>query len=48
MLPVLVVNLSDLFVLVLVKSFSYIPHASFTDELYTLDGTFSEKFLLHS
>ena len=48
MLLVLVMNLSDLFMLVLVRSFSYIPHASFTDELYTVDGTFSEKSLLHS
>ena len=42
MLLVLVRNLSDLFVLVLVRSFSYIPLASFTDELYTPDTTFSE------
>ena len=45
---VLVRNLSDPFMLVLVKSFSYIPLASFTDELYTSDATFSEEFLLHS
>ena len=48
MLLVLVRNLSDLFVLVLVRSFSYIPLARFTDELYTPDATFSEEFLLHS
>ena len=41
-------NLSDLFNLVLVRSFSYIPLASFTDELYTPDATYSEEFLLHS
>ena len=45
---VLVRNLSDLFMLALVRSFSYIPLASFTDELYTPDATFSEEFLLHS
>ena len=45
---ILVRNLSDLFVLVLVSSFSYIPLASFIDELYTPDATFSEEFLLHS
>ena len=44
----LVRNLSDLLVLVLVRSFSYIHFASFTDELYTPDATFSEEFLLHS
>ena len=38
---VLVRNLSDLFMLGLVRSFSYIPFACFTDELYTLDATFS-------
>ena len=43
---VLVRNLSDLFMLVFVMSFSYIPLASFTDELYTPDATFSEEFLL--
>ena len=32
---VLVRNLSDLFMLVLVRTFSYIPLANFTDELYT-------------
>ena len=42
MLLVLVRNLSDLFVLVLVRSFSYIPLASFINELYTPDTTFSE------
>ena len=41
-------NLSDLFMLVLVGGFSYIPLASFTDELHTHDATFSEEFLLHS
>ena len=45
---VLVRNLSDLFMLVLVRGFAYIPLASFTDELYTPDATFSEEFLLHS
>ena len=30
------------------KFSSYIPLASFTDELYTPDVTFSEEFLLHS
>ena len=45
---VLVRNLSDLFILVLVRSFSYIPLASFAVELYTSDATFSEEFLLHS
>ena len=45
---VLVRNLSDLFMLVLVRSSSDIPLASFTDELYTPDATFSEEFLLHS
>ena len=48
MLLVSVRNLSDLFMLVLVRSFSYIPLASFTDELYTPDAAFSEEFLLHS
>ena len=41
---VLVRNLSDLFMLVLVRSFSYSLVASFTDELYTPDATFSEDF----
>ena len=41
---VLVRNLSDLFKLVLMRSFSYIPLASFTDELYTSDATF--RFLM--
>ena len=45
---VLVRNLSDLFMLVLVRSFSDMPLASFTDELNTADATFSEEFLLHS
>ena len=45
---VLVRNLSDLLMLVLLKSFSHIPLASFTDELYAPDATFSEEFLLHS
>ena len=45
---VLVRNLSDLFMLVLVRRFSYIPLASFTDELYTSGATFSEEFLLQS
>ena len=45
---VLVRTLSDLFMLVLVRSSSDIPLASFTDELYTSDTTFSEEFLLHS
>ena len=45
---VLVRNLSDLFMLVLVRSFPYIPLASFIDELYTPGATFSEEFLLHS
>ena len=45
---VLVRNLSDLFMLGLVRSFSYIPLASFTDELYTPDAAFSKEFLLHS
>ena len=45
---VLVRNLSDLFMLVFVRSFSYIPLASFTHELYTPDATFSEEFRLHS
>ena len=48
MVPVLVMNLSDFFMLVLVRSFSSIPLTSFTDELYTPDATFSEEFLLHS
>ena len=42
---VLVRNISDLFMLVLVRGFSYVPLASFTDELYTPDATFSEEFL---
>ena len=45
---VLVRNLSDLFILVLVRSFSYITLASFAVELFTSDATFSEEFLLHS
>ena len=45
---VLVRNLSDLFMIVLVRSFLYIPLASFTGELYAPDATFSEEFLLHS
>ena len=45
---VLVWNLSDHFMLVLVRSFSYIPLASFADELYTPDATFSEELLSHS
>ena len=44
----LVRNLSDLFMLVLVRSFSYIRLAGFTDELYTPDATFGEGFLLHA
>ena len=34
--------------LVVVRVFSYIPLASFTDEVYTPDASFSEEFLLHS
>ena len=34
-------NLSDLFMLVLVRIFSYIPFVCFTDDLYTPDATFS-------
>ena len=45
---VLVKNLFDLFMLVLMSGFSYIPPASFTNELYTPDATVSEEFLLHS
>ena len=45
---VLVRNVSDLFMLVLVRSFSYIPLPGFTDELYTPDAIFNEEFLLHS
>ena len=45
---VLVRNLSGLFMLVLERSFAYIPLASFTDELYASDDSFSEEFLLHS
>ena len=45
---VLVRNVSDLFMLVVVKSFSYIPLARFIDELYTPDATFGEEFLLPS
>ena len=48
MLLVLVRKLSDIFMLVFVRSFSYIPLAIFTDELYTPDATFSQEFLLHS
>ena len=35
---------TDLFMLVLVRSFLYIPLTSFTDEFYTLDASFSEEF----
>ena len=55
---VLVRNVFDLFMLVLVRSFSYIPLASFTDELYTPefllhscstpDANFIEEILIHS
>ena len=44
----LVRNLSDLFMLVLVRNISYFSLASFTDQLYTPDAAFSEEFLLHS
>ena len=44
----LVRNLSDLFMLILVRRLLYIPLASFTDEFCTPDATFSEEFLLHS
>ena len=44
---VLVRTLSDLFMLVLVRRFSYISLASFTDELYIPDATFNEEFVLH-
>ena len=45
---VLVRNLSDLYMLFLLRSFSYTPLGSFTDGLYTRDATFSEELLLHS
>ena len=45
---VLVRNLSDLFMLVLVRIFLDIPLASFTDELYTPDANFSDEFFFYT